>query len=71
MVSPRNLEYLDEHYKDTLRGWLLCQVAKCLEDSDITLSADFEEELVAHAIDLRQRFFGMTLIDLRRGNCLV
>jgi len=52
MVSPRNLEYLDEHYKDTLRGWLLCQVAKCLEDSDITLSADFEEELVAHAIDL-------------------
>jgi len=31
-----------------------------------TLSTEFEEELVAHAIDLQQRFFGMTPLDLRR-----
>jgi len=31
-----------------------------------TLSADFENELVTHAVNLQQRFFGMTPLDLRR-----
>jgi len=32
----------------------------------VTLNANFENELVAHAINLQQRFFGMTPLELRR-----
>lgn len=32
----------------------------------VTFSEDFEKELVAHAINLQQRFFGMTPLDMRR-----
>lgn len=57
---PRRI--LQRHFK----GHVTEPGRQCLGRYRLSLTADYEQELVTHALDLQQRFFGMTPLDMRR-----